>query len=291
MQQIKLVIITGTSGAGKSTALKTFEDLGFFCVDNLPLFLLPKFLSLVCESKVDKVALVMDIREKQFAQKGDDILREIESRGYKPEILFFDAQNEVIIRRFKETRRKHPLAEEGKSITESIVEERKYLQEIRKLATQIIDTSSFSVHDLKRWIEARYKKTALRRLNVHILSFGFKYGLPYEADLVLDVRFLPNPYFVPELKALDGRDERVRKYVMKSEEMQIFLEKILDLLQFLLPFYKREGKNYLNIAIGCTGGKHRSVVVAEALTKALKEKLDNQHEYVVSLTHRDILAG
>ena len=291
MQQIKLVIITGTSGAGKSTALKTFEDLGFFCVDNLPLFLLPKFLSLVCESKVDKVALVMDIREKQFAQKGDDILREIESRGYKPEILFFDAQNEVIIRRFKETRRKHPLAEEGKSITESIVEERKYLQEIRKLATQIIDTSSFSVHDLKRWIEARYKETALRRLNVHILSFGFKYGLPYEADLVLDVRFLPNPYFVPELKALDGRDERVRKYVMKSEEMQIFLEKILDLLQFLLPFYKREGKNYLNIAIGCTGGKHRSVVVAEALTKALKEKLDNQHEYVVSLTHRDILAG
>ncbi len=291
MKQFKLVIITGTSGAGKSTALKTFEDLGFFCVDNLPLFLLPKFLSLVRESKVDKVALVMDIREKQFAQKGNDILREIESRGYKPEILFFDAQNEVIIRRFKETRRKHPLAKKGKSITESIIEERKYLQEIRKLATQIIDTSSFSVHDLKRWIEARYKETALRRLNVHIFSFGFKYGLPYEADLVLDVRFLPNPYFVPELKALDGRDERVRNYVMKSEEMQIFLKKILDLLQFLLPFYKREGKNYLNIAIGCTGGKHRSVVVAEALTKALKGSLDNPYEYDISLTHRDILAG
>ncbi len=291
MKQFKLVIITGTSGAGKSTALKTFEDLGFFCVDNLPLFLLPKFLTLVRESKVDKVALVMDIREKQFAQKGNDILREIESRGYKPEILFFDAQNEVIIRRFKETRRKHPLAKKGKSITESIIEERKYLQEIRKLATQIIDTSSFSVHDLKRWIEARYKETALRRLNVHILSFGFKYGLPYEADLVLDVRFLPNPYFVPELKALDGRDERVKNYVMKSEEMQIFLKKILDLLQFLLPFYKREGKNYLNIAIGCTGGKHRSVVVAEALTKALKGSLDNPYEYDISLTHRDILAG
>ena len=291
MQQVKLIIITGTSGAGKSTALKTFEDLGFFCIDNLPLFLLPKFLTLVRKSKVDKIALVMDIRERQFAQKGSDILREVENRGYKPEILFFDAQNEVIIRRFKETRRKHPLAEEGKSITESIVEERKYLQEIRKLATQIIDTSSFSVHDLKRWIEARYKETALRRLNVHIFSFGFKYGLPHEADLVLDVRFLPNPYFIPELKALDGRDERVKNYVLKSEETQVFLEKIIDLLQFLLPLYKREGKNYLNIAIGCTGGKHRSVVVAETLTKALKKMLDNPYEYDVSLTHRDILTG
>ena len=291
MPQIKLVIITGTSGAGKSTALKTFEDLGFFCVDNLPLFLLPKFLTLVRKSKVDKIALVMDIRERQFAQKGSDILREVENRGYKPEILFFDAQNEVIIRRFKETRRKHPLAEEGRSITESIIKEREYLEEIRKLATQIIDTSSFSVHDLKRWIEARYKETALRRLNVHIFSFGFKYGLPHEADLVLDVRFLPNPYFIPELKALDGRDERVKNYVLKSEETQVFLEKIIDLLQFLLPLYKREGKNYLNIAIGCTGGKHRSVVVAETLTKALKKMLDNPYEYDVSLTHRDILTG
>jgi len=288
MGSLKLVVITGTSGAGKSTALKTFEDLGFFCVDNLPLFLLPKFLELAQKSRVNKIALVMDVREKEFSQAGVSVVQDMIQQGYEPDILFLDAQDEVIIRRYKETRRKHPLSQEGKSILESIAEERNCLKDIKKIATQIIDTSFFSVHDLKRWIEARYAQTALRTMNVHILSFGFKFGLPYEADLLLDVRFLPNPYFVPNLKELDGRTAEVKNYVLKSGEMQKFLEKTLDMLQFLLPLYKREGKNYLNIAIGCTGGKHRSVVVAEALAERLKEKLAQKQDYNVSLTHRDI---
>lgn len=285
----KIVIITGTSGAGKSTALKTFEDLGFFCVDNLPLFLLPKFLELVHKSRVNKIALVMDVREREFAQAGVSVVQDVKRQGYEPDILFLDAQDEVIIRRYKETRRKHPLSQSGKSISESIAEERRCLKDIKNIATQLLDTSFFSVHDLKRWIEARYAQTALRTMNIHILSFGFKFGLPYEADLLFDVRFLPNPYFVPDLKELDGRAPAVRDYVSKSGEMQVFLEKTLDLLQFLLPLYKREGKNYLNIAIGCTGGKHRSVVVAEVLTERLKHNLAEKQDYNISLTHRDIL--
>ncbi len=289
MNPLRLIIISGTSGAGKSTALKTYEDLGFFCVDNLPFFLLPKFLELVSQSKVDKIALVMDVRERPFGKVNPQVFKKIEKKGYKIEILFFDAQDEVIIRRFKETRRKHPLSETGEGILQSIAKERQYLKEIRDLATQIIDTSTFSVHDLKRWIENRYQKSVTRRLNVTILSFGFKYGLPYEADLVFDVRFLPNPHFVPHLKNFTGKHAEVKRYVAQDGKMEIFLEKIGNLLQFLLPLYKAEGKNYLNIAIGCTGGKHRSVVVAEALAELLKGSFPNLVEYDISVNHRDIL--
>jgi len=288
MSLSKLIVITGTSGAGKTTALKTFEDLGFFCVDNLLPSLLPKFLELAQNTQTDKVALGIDIREREFAPQQEPILQNIFQLGCNVDILFLDAQDEVLIRRFKETRRKHPLAKEGKGLKESIAEERLYLEKIKKVATQIIDTSFFNVHDLKRWIEARYAKTALRHISIHVISFSFKFGIPSEADLVFDVRFLPNPYFVSELKELNGRDNQVKIFMEKSNEVKIFMEKLLDLLRFLLPLYKQEGKHYLNIAIGCTGGKHRSVFIAEKLIERLKHDFNTVQEYHFSLLHRDI---
>ena len=288
MSLSKLIVITGTSGAGKTTALKTFEDLGFFCVDNLLPSLLPKFLELAQNTQTDKVALGIDIREREFAPQQEPILQNIFQLGCNVDILFLDAQDEVLIRRFKETRRKHPLAKEGKGLKESIAEERLYLEKIKKVATQIIDTTFFNVHDLKRCIEARYAKTALRHISIHVISFSFKFGIPSEADLVFDVRFLPNPYFVSELKELNGRDNQVKIFMEKSNELKIFMEKLLDLLRFLLPLYKQEGKHYLNIAIGCTGGKHRSVFIAEKLIERLKHDFNTVQEYHFSLLHRDI---
>jgi len=282
----KLIVVTGTSGAGKTTALKTFEDLGFFCVDNLPLSLLSKFLELAQNSQADKIALGIDIREREFAAQEESILQNIFQLGCNVDILFLDAQDEVLIRRFKETRRRHPLAQKEKGLKESIGEERVYLEEIRKTATQIIDTTFFNVHDLKRWIEARYTQTALRHMSIHIISFSFKFGIPSEADLVFDVRFLSNPHFVSELKGLNGRHNQVKIFMEKSKELKIFMEKLLDLLRFLMPLYKQEGKHYLNIAIGCTGGKHRSVFVAEKLIETLKQEFNK--EFYISLLHRDI---
>ncbi|MDL1956905.1 MAG: RNase adapter RapZ [Candidatus Desulfofervidus auxilii] len=286
---LKLVIITGTSGGGKSTALKTFEDLGFFCVDNLPPPLLPKFLELAQKSRVERIALVMDVREREFREEGNQVLQKLIQIGYKPEILFFDAQDDVLLRRFKETRRKHPLAQEGKTLAESIGEERKYLNSIRQMATQVVDTSFFSVHDLKRWIEARYAKAISRQMQVQIISFGFKFGIPSEADLVFDVRFLPNPHFVPELRPLNGRSEAIKNFFKNDMLLKKFMEKLLDMLKFLLPFYQYEGKHYLNIAIGCTGGRHRSVFVAEKLLEMLKNSFSKK-DYRFSLIHRDIEA-
>ena len=288
MSLSKLIVVTGTSGAGKTTALKTFEDLGFFCVDNLPPSLLPKFLELAQNSQADKIALGIDIREREFVGQEEPIFQNILQLGCNVDILFLDTQDEVLIRRFKETRRKHPLAKEGKGLKESIAEERLYLEKIKRVATQIIDTSFFNVHDLKRWIEARYAQTALRHVSIHVISFSFKFGIPSEADLVFDVRFLPNPYFVSELKELNGRDNQVKIFMERSKELKIFMEKLLDLLKFLLPLYKQEGKHYLNIAIGCTGGKHRSVFVAERLIETLKHNFDRTKEFYISLLHRDI---
>ena len=288
MSLSKLIVVTGTSGAGKTTALKTFEDLGFFCVDNLPPSLLPKFLELAQNSQADKIALGIDIREREFVGQEEPIFQNILQLGCNVDILLLDTQDEVLIRRFKETRRKHPLAHRGKSLKESIAEERLYLEKIKRVATQIIDTSFFNVHDLKRWIEARYAQTALRHVSIHVISFSFKFGIPSEADLVFDVRFLPNPYFVSELKELNGRDNQVKIFMERSKELKIFMEKLLDLLKFLLPLYKQEGKHYLNIAIGCTGGKHRSVFVAERLIETLKHNFDRTKEFYISLLHRDI---
>jgi UPF0042 nucleotide-binding protein len=284
----KIVIITGLSGSGKSTAIKALEDVGFFCVDNLPVALLPRFLEIRKgkSQESSKLAVVMDIREREFLSTYARVLDDLKGRGYQFEILFLEASEQVLLRRYSETRRLHPL-EGKKSLPERIEAEREQLRGLRTIADKVIDTSHYNVHELKAIIVRHaLKETHGGQVEVHILSFGFKYGIPYEADLVVDVRFLPNPYFVPELSGLDGTSERVQDYVKKWEVTEIFLNRYLELLDFLTPLYGKEGKSYLTIAIGCTAGRHRSVVVAAEIFRHLKEKVTPIH-----LTHRDIALG
>ena len=285
MEQAKIIIITGLSGSGKSTAIKALEDAGFFCVDNLPVVLLPQFLQLRMgqPAEISNLALVMDIREKGFVSNYADVLDTIRSKGYQFEILFFEASEETLLRRYSQTRRRHPLARE-KNLSDGIRAEKEELKGIRAIADKVIDTSYYNVHELRAVILQHVKKVIHSgQPEVHVLSFGFKYGLPHEADLVVDVRFLPNPYFVPELAELDGTSPRVEAFVTKSDETQIFLRKYFELLDFLIPLYQKEGKSYLTIAVGCTGGRHRSIVVAEKIFQYLKGKIS-----LVQLTHRDI---
>ncbi len=285
MEQQKIIIITGLSGSGKSTAIKALEDAGFFCVDNLPVVLLPKFLEIRIgqSSQVSKLALIMDIREKEFVSSYADVFDDLKKEGYRFEIFFLEASQENLIRRYSQTRRQHPLAGQ-RGLLEGIRAEREQLKGLREIADKVIDTSHYNVHELK----AVLLRNVLReihggRIQVHILSFGFKYGIPREADLVVDVRFLPNPYFVGELKDLDGTLPQVEEFVKKWDEAQAFLKKYLNLLDFLIPLYDKEGKSYLTIAVGCTGGRHRSVVVAHEIFGHFKKKLESIH-----LTHRDI---
>jgi len=285
LEQEKIIIITGLSGSGKSTAIKALEDAGFFCVDNLPVVLLPQFLQLRMgqPAEISNLALVMDIREKGFVSNYADVLDTIRSKGYQFEILFFEASEETLLRRYSQTRRRHPLARE-KNLSDGIRAEKEELKGIRAIADKVIDTSYYNVHELRAVILQHVKKVIHSgQPEVHVLSFGFKYGLPHEADLVVDVRFLPNPYFVPELAELDGTSPRVEAFVTKSDETQIFLRKYFELLDFLIPLYQKEGKSYLTIAVGCTGGRHRSIVVAEKIFQYLKGKIS-----LVQLTHRDI---
>jgi len=285
LEQEKIIIITGLSGSGKSTAIKALEDAGFFCVDNLPVVLLPQFLQLRMgqPAEISNLALVMDIREKGFVSNYADVLDTIRSKGYQFEILFFEASEETLLRRYSQTRRRHPLARE-KNLSDGIRAEKEELKGIRAIADKVIDTSYYNVHELRAVILQHVKKVIHSgQPEVHVLSFGFKYGLPHEADLVVDVRFLPNPYFVPELAELDGTSPRVEAFVTQSDETQIFLRKYFELLDFLIPLYQKEGKSYLTIAVGCTGGRHRSVVVAEKIFQYLKGKIS-----LVQLTHRDI---
>ncbi|RLC08950.1 MAG: RNase adapter RapZ [Deltaproteobacteria bacterium] len=285
MEQEKIIIITGLSGSGKSTAIKALEDAGFFCVDNLPVVLLPQFLQLRMgqPAEISNLALVMDIREKGFVSNYADVLDTIRSKGYQFEILFFEASEETLLRRYSQTRRRHPLAR-GKNLSDGIRAEKEELKGIRAIADKVIDTSYYNVHELRAVILQHVKKVIHSgQPEVHVLSFGFKYGLPHEADLVVDVRFLPNPYFVPELAELDGTSPRVEAFVTQSDETQIFLRKYFELLDFLIPLYQKEGKSYLTIAVGCTGGRHRSIVVAEKIFQYLKGKIS-----LVQLTHRDI---
>ena len=284
---LRMVIVTGLSGSGKSTAIKAFEDLGYFCVDNLPVLMLPDFLKLREESSEGlwHIALGMDIRERRFLESYSKIFSELRRRGANLEILFLEATDDVLQRRFSQTRRKHPLA--GKSsVLEGIEAEREMLRDLKDMATRVVDTSSANVHDLKRMISRLYALSPDQdALHVMVLSFGFKYGVPAEADIVMDVRFLPNPFFVEGLKDLDGRREEVIRFVLRDEHSQVFLDKFSTLLTDLLPRYRAEGKSYLTIAIGCTGGKHRSVVVAEKLAERLVEK-----GYRAHLSHRDVEA-
>lgn len=285
MKEGKIIIISGLSGSGKSTAVKALEDVGFFCVDNLPVALLPKFLELRTGSmsEFSKIALVMDVREKKFISTYGDVLESLGKQGYQFEILYLEASEETLLRRYSETRMLHPLGKE-RSLVDAIREERAQLRGLKEIADRVIDTTHYNVHQLKALILTYAEKGAQRgRPAVHILSFGFKYGLPHDADLVVDVRFLPNPYFIPELRPLDGTASEVQAFVKKWEETQVFLTKYIDLLDYLLPLYEKEGKSYVTVAVGCTGGRHRSIVIAREIYGHLKEKRDH-----VKLVHRDI---
>jgi len=273
------------SGSGKSTALKAFEDIGYYCVDNLPIALMPEFLLLTenASTMPTRVALVMDVREKSFLDRYRSIFTEIKEKGFHVEILFLDANDEVLVRRFSQTRRQHPLRPRG-NVIEGIRIEREHLMGLREWADKLIDTSDFNVHQLRQDIIRLYSsRKRLDQLVIHLLSFGFKYGVPADANLVLDVRFLPNPYFEPELCPLSGCDREVRTYVLEKKDTMEFLHHVKGLLKFLVPEYRKEGKSYLVIAVGCTGGRHRSVVIVEHL----KEVFTGADEEVI-VTHRDL---
>jgi len=281
---MKFVIITGMSGAGKSQAVKCMEDLGFYCIDNLPPILIPKFVELCrqVQGDISKIALVIDIRGGMFFDDLFTSLKDLDGLEYPYEILFLDASDATLIKRFKETRRVHPLSINS-SISDGINKEREKLQKLKFMATNIIDTTKMTPGQLKEELRNIYLEgNPTDNLMIHISSFGFKHGIPLDADLVFDVRFLPNPYYVEELKDLTGEDIVVRNYVMKSPISVEFSKKLLDMINFLIPHYVKEGKNQLVIAIGCTGGKHRSVTLAHVLYHSLKEK-----EYRVILSHRD----
>ncbi|UFS68660.1 RNase adapter RapZ [Geomonas sp. RF6] len=285
---MRIVIITGLSGSGKSTAVRALEDEGFFCLDNLPVSLVGTFIELVQQSREDvhDVALVMDIRSRDFMKGYNEAFQAITAAGHTVSILFFDATDEVLIRRFSETRRRHP-ALESASVPEGIRFERDHLAGLRRIATRVIDTSEMNVHQLKEVVIASVKgQEGALEMQVNLQSFGFRYGLPLESDLVMDVRFLPNPYFVPTLKPFSGLNEKVRDFVLGQNETQEFLERYRSLLEFLLPSYRREGKSYLSVSIGCTGGRHRSVAIAESLYQYFRQKGIN-----IKINHRDIEKG
>lgn len=283
---MRIVIVTGISGAGKSTALKMLEDVGYFCVDNLPVPLLPKFMEMLIlpGSEYSKVALGIDIRSSQKFIQLREILEDLRKKEVKFEILFLDASDESLIKRYKETRRSHPLAGEGR-VDKGIDEERKRLVFLKQQSDYIIDTSQMLTRELRSEILKIFVENKnYKNLYVTILSFGFKYGIPGDADLVFDVRFLPNPYYISELRPLSGNDAPVRDYVMDSPTAREFLYKLTDMVQFLIPNYVAEGKHQLVIAIGCTGGKHRSVTLANALYHALEQ----EEGYGLKIEHRDI---
>jgi len=281
---MQVVVITGLSGSGKSTAIRALEDIGFFCVDNLPIILLPEFLAIQSAPTkgVSQVAMVMDLRENEFLEKYPQIFVQLKEKGYRIEIIFLDASDDVLMHRFSETRRIHPLAPRG-SILDGIRLEKEKLAPLKKMADKIIDTSSCNVHQLKDIIQRHFLSAAKKSLIIQVGSFGYRYGLPVDADMVLDVRFLPNPHFVDELRPFDGHDPRVRDYVLESESGRAFVEKLFDFMDFLVPMYEREGKSRFTIAVGCTGGHHRSVVIANLLGAHLSGK-----DYFVNITHRDI---
>ena len=285
MKNHKIIIITGLSGSGKSTAVAAFEDAGFYCVDNMPVDLLPKFLELPIESEseITGLALVMDLRERGFLSKYKDVFDSLRQKGHNFEILFLEADEQILLQRYSQTRRQHPVSQ-GKGVLESIRAEKRMLRDLKKAADNVINTSHYNVHELKSIIlNIAQKVIELVPMYIKIVSFGFKYGIPHDADVIIDVRFLPNPYFIPELKALDGETKQVKNYVLENKLTRIFLDKYLDLLDYLIPLYEKEGKAYLTLAVGCTGGRHRSVVIARAIYEYI-----NASELQIEITHRDI---
>ncbi len=281
---LEFVIVTGMSGAGKSQTLNAMEDMSYYCMDNLPPTLLPDFAELCYESKrnIEKVAVVADIRGGKFFNDLFESLNTLEDKGIKYRILFLDASDSVLIKRYKEHRRPHPLAIHGR-INDGIIEERQMLEEVKQKADYVIDTSNLTIAMLKEEINGIFLEgKELKKLTISVVSFGFKYGVPLDVDLVFDVRFLPNPYYIEELKELTGMDKNVRNYVLKWEEAQVFIDKLYNMISYLIPHYIKEGKSQLVIGIGCTGGKHRSVTIANVLY----EKLLNDDNRVI-VSHRD----
>jgi UPF0042 nucleotide-binding protein len=284
-ESLRFVIITGLSGAGKSFAIKCLEDLGYFCVDNLPTTLIPTFAELCAQSsrEIERIALGVDVREGEYLAHLLEILDELRGRGHVPEVLFLEAADEVLVRRYHETRRRHPLAGEG-SVLDGIRAERKALAHLREIADRILDSSGLTVHQLKERLTELYGvRGPGSGLALSLVSFGFKHGIPLDADLLFDVRFLPNPHFVPHLRALDGRDAAAEEFVLGQPESRGFLVRLEELVRFLLPLYEREGKTYLTIAIGCTGGRHRSVTLVETLRRSLTAA-----GIVPTVRHRDL---
>ncbi len=287
VQEMRLIIVTGVSGSGRASTMRVLEDLGFYCVDNLPVALASSVLTLATgrDPALKGVALGVDARERLFFPEWPRVFTELEQRGFNPEVLFLDASDDVLARRYSETRRPHPLAETGATVAESIRLERLALAEMRERANRIIDTTTLTVHELREVITAAVMGSATAdRMAIALVSFGYKYGMPVGLDLVFDVRFMPNPFFVPELKALDGRDPEVSRYVMAQPQACRFVDEVGRLLDFLLPLYRGEGKRYLSIGLGCTGGRHRSPVLAEELQARLRAGgLDE-----VQVRHHDI---
>lgn len=283
---MRFVVVTGMSGGGKSTALKMLEDAGYYCVDNLPISLVEKFVELISmpNSEISKVALGLDVRSDQSFENTTRILRGMKEKGYSFEILFMDADENTLIKRYKETRRIHPLAMDGR-VEDGVRRERAVLENVRKSADYVLDTTHLLTRELKEELDRIFVKNGeYNSLMVTVMSFGFKYGIPVDADLVFDVRFLPNPFYIDSLKEKTGIDREVQEYVMGFEESGAFLEKLTDMIRFLIPNYVKEGKYRLVVAIGCTGGKHRSVTLAGELYKRMKDK----GGYGIKLYHRDV---
>jgi len=286
LESSKIFIITGRSGSGKSTAIAAFEDAGYYCVDNMPVVLLPNFLDLPVKNNDNHsgFAFVMDLREQDFLSSYVSVLASLKKQGYSFEIIFLEAEENILLQRYSQTRRNHPLAG-GKNLIEGVRAEEKSLSGLRDEADIIIDTTHYTVHELKSEIFNIVRENAdIAPLRINVLSFGFKYGIPHHADLIIDVRFLPNPYFFDHLRDLDGESEQVKQFLAGKPETQTFLIKYIDLLDYLIPLYVKEGKTYLTIAIGCTGGRHRSVYIArEIYAHVLREGRD------IKVTHRDIV--
>jgi UPF0042 nucleotide-binding protein len=282
---VEVAVVTGLSGAGRSTAAKCLEDLGWFVVDNLPPELISTMVELGAQARgaVPKVAVVMDVRSRAFTDDLASIIKDLDARGYKPRVLFLEATDDVLVRRFEQVRRGHPMQGDGRLI-DGIKSERDLLTPLREEADLVLDTSTLSVHQLRAKIEDAFGSEGVTGTRVTVLSFGYKYGIPMDADLVMDLRFLPNPFWIPELKDLTGKDSDVRNYVLSQEGAEEFLDRYHELLRLIGAGYRREGKRYLTLAIGCTGGKHRSVAISEELAR----RLADEDGMAVKVVHRDL---
>jgi UPF0042 nucleotide-binding protein len=282
---LSIVVVTGLSGSGKSVAIRALEDNGFFCIDNLPVLLIPKFIDLCqgAQEGIQRIALGIDLRAGQFLRSWPEVLAGMRASGHWVEVAFLDASDELLLRRFNETRRPHPLAPGG-SVQEGISRERRALEGMRALADRVVDTTHLNVHELKKVMQLYYSQVSNpRKMTLFLTSFGYKYGIPHDTDMVIDVRFLPNPFFVSELRTKSGLEVQVQEFLQKREETKMFLDRLCALLEFTLPQYEREGKSLLTLALGCTGGKHRSV----ALVEELKKRIDGER-FRIQIRHRDI---